>query len=98
MDVEYKDPNLERLEDDPRFIGRWTFALAKSFREKINYIRKSDSTTSLYAWKGLHFEKLEGDKSHLHSIRLNDQYRLEFQVIKKHGKDALIIYSIGDYH
>ena len=46
------------------------------FRKRMWFLRQSADERDLYAMKSLHFEKLQGDRRHQRSIRLNDQYRL----------------------
>ena len=40
--------------------------------------------------KCLNYEKLKGDKKGLSSLRINDQYRLEFREITNAGNQAVI--------
>jgi proteic killer suppression protein len=62
-----------------------------------NACRSSDERV-FYNLKSLHFEKLKGDRSHQHSMRLNKQWRLiiEFEGIAPNKLVAVI--SIEDYH
>lgn len=53
---------------------------------------------SLYQLHSLHCEKLKGDRSHQHSIRLNDQWRLIFELEGKGAAKVVAIVSIEDYH
>ena len=39
------------------------------------------SMLSLAKYNSLHYEKLVGDKAGLSSVRVNDQYRIEFEEI-----------------
>lgn len=61
-------------------------------------IRAAEDERTFYAMKSLHFEKLKGNRSHQHSMRLNDQWRLilEFECTND-GKVVLVI-GIEDYH
>ena len=38
-----------------------------------------DSVLDLTRYNALHYEKLKGDKQGLSSVRVNDQYRIEFE-------------------
>ncbi|MCH8317641.1 MAG: type II toxin-antitoxin system RelE/ParE family toxin [Bacteroidetes bacterium] len=40
--------------------------------------------------KGLHFEKLKGDRKGEYSIKLNKQYRLIFEQIKSEEQKAIM--------
>ena len=48
-----------------------------------------DSTEDLYRFASLHYEALQGDKKGRESVRVNNQYRIEFrsEIV---GKDRLI--------
>ena len=37
-----------------------------------------NSTEDFYRYKALHYEALVGDKKNRESVRVNDQYRIEF--------------------
>ncbi len=98
MEIRYRDPDLERLEKDPKFLGRFSPAVVSAFRKRINFIRQAANERDLYAWKSLHIEKLKGDRKNEHSMRLNDQWRLIFTIgTDSDGKYFLAI-SIEDYH
>ena len=44
----------------------------------------------LYQYKSLNYEKLKGDKKGLSSLRINDQYRLEFREITNASNQTLV--------
>ena len=44
----------------------------------------------LNQYRSLNYEKLKGDKKGLSSLRINDQYRLEFREITNAGNQAVI--------
>ncbi len=50
--------------------------------------------TALYKYKGLNFEKLSGSKKELCSIRVNNQYRIEFIVTEMQGEIVTTICNI----
>ena len=45
---------------------------------------------------GLHYEKLHGDKEGLSSVRINDQYRIEFREILQGDETFAEVCSIVD--
>ena len=64
----------------------------------MQVIRSAPDERVFYGMKSLHFEKLQGKRSHQRSIRLNDQWRL---IIEFEGKDPgkiVVVVSIEDYH
>ena len=63
-----------------RFQPQVVNGYLKSVRALLRVVRMED----LYLIKSLNYEKLKGDKKGLSSIRINDQYRLEFREIGDH--------------
>lgn len=49
----------------------------------------------LYAIHSLHYEVLKGDKAGISSIRMNDQYRIEFTVKQVSTDAARLQYATG---
>ncbi len=98
MRVTHGDSNLERLERDASFTGGWSPAVVKAFRKRMNFIRQALDERDLYAWKSLEFEKLKGPRSHQHSVRINDQWRLILEFNGEAPNKAAVIVSIEDYH
>ncbi|KAA6336688.1 hypothetical protein EZS27_015182 [termite gut metagenome] len=45
---------------------------------------------ALYRINSLHYKVLEGDKKDLSSIRVNDQYRIEFEISKTKDNETII--------
>ena len=97
MDVEFTDESLERLERDTRYLGGFSLAIVRSYRKKMWFIRQAMDERDFYNSKGLHFEKLKGDRAHQRSMKLNDQWRLVLELIGNPEKTAKII-EIEDYH
>lgn len=98
MEVRFKDDALERLESDARFDGGYSPPVVKKFRQRMQQIRAAKDERDLYQLHSLHCEKLKGDRSHQHSIRLNDQWRLVFELEGKGAAKVIAIVSIEDYH
>jgi proteic killer suppression protein len=55
---------------------------------------KASSKEELYPIKSLHFEALRGDKKGLYSVRVNDQYRVEFSLVEHSEQPILTICNI----
>lgn len=98
MDVLFRDKNDRRLEVDPKFFGGYSAAIVKLYRSRINFIRQAQDERDLYGMKSLRFEKLKGDRSHQHSLRLNDQWRLILEFDGDAPNKAAVIVGIEDYH
>lgn len=52
--------------------------IVRRYKRCIKLMIDVPDILSLAKYKGLNLEKLKGDKSGLFSIRVNDQYRIEF--------------------
>jgi proteic killer suppression protein len=72
--------------------------VARGYRRVIQLIRDARDERDLYAWKGLRFEKLKGNRAHQRSMRINLQFRLIIQVENAKSGNLMIARSIEDYH
>lgn len=63
--------------------------IVRRYIDRINILKNKDSVESLFTIKSLHYEVLKGDRAGISSIRVNDQYRIEFSVSKE-GNETLI--------
>jgi proteic killer suppression protein len=98
MDVEFDDPDLDRLEVDPAFNGGYAKVVVKAYRKRMQLIRAAPTTQQLYAMKSLHFEKLAGEREGERSIRLNDQWRLILEIKdSQEGQVARVIEITNHY-
>lgn len=99
MHVEFQNPELDRLAFDETYVGKWSSALVRAYRKRVNQIRQAPNQKVLYAFKGLRLEKLKkGEMRGKYSMRINDQFRLIVQFTKKNGNDTVTIIKIEDYH
>ena len=60
----------------------------------IDLMIESVDITSLTQYNSLNYEKLKGDKAGLSSVRVNDQYRIEFEERIKDGEMIATICNI----
>ena len=98
MEVQFGDDNLDRLETDHAYTGRWSQAIVNVFRRRMQLIRDALDERDFYALKSLHFEKLKGSRQGQLSMRLNDQYRLIIEIETQSSKKIVRVMSIEDYH
>jgi toxin HigB-1 len=77
---------------------RFSKQVIDAFLRAMATIDAAPDERDLYARKGLHFEKLKGDRKGQRSIRLNQQWRL-ILTIERDNTGALVwIIEIADYH
>lgn len=53
-----------------------------------------ESTEDLYRFKALHYERLIGDKKDRESVKVNNQYRIEFRSAIIEGERKITICNI----
>lgn len=68
--------------------------IVKRYKDRINTLKNKDSIEALYNMKSLHYEVLKGDKAGISSIRVNDQYRIEFTVSEEETETVVYICNI----
>ncbi len=70
----------------------------KAFRARMEAIRAAANENDLREMKSYRFEKLKGDRKGDYSMRLNDQFRLTFQITKTGDGNQIVILAVEDYH
>jgi proteic killer suppression protein len=98
LEVRFQDASLDRLETDTSATGGYPPGVVRAFRKRMQIIRAAPDERVFYEWKSLHFEKLKGDRSHQHSVRLNDQWRLIIEFQGEAPNKTILIVGIEDYH
>lgn len=98
MEIEYRNPDLDRLETDTAFTAGFSQEIVRAFRKRIMAIRAAVDERDLSAIRGNNFEKLKGDRSHQYSMRLNKQWRLIIEIKKASPKNIILLIDIEDYH
>ncbi len=98
MEILFSNNDLQRLDEDRDFHSNLGQPLAKAYRRRVNVIRSATDERDIRAVKGNRFEKLKGDRSHQRSVRLNDQWRLVFEIVPSDPKNKILIIGIEDYH
>jgi toxin HigB-1 len=98
MELRFKNADLDRLETDGGFTAGFDQVIVKAFRKRVQAIRAATDERAFYAMKGLGFEKLKGDRSHQHSMRLNAQWRLILEFEGKAPNKIVCVIAIEDYH
>lgn len=54
--------------------------IVKRYKKGIDYLKSANKVEDLFLLPSLRYEALKGDKEGISSIRVNDQYRIEFTV------------------
>jgi toxin HigB-1 len=98
MEMEFGDDDLDRLEVDIQFTAGFGREVVRGFRKAMQAIRAAADERDLYKLKGLHFEKLEGPRSHQRSIRINKKWRLILEIVGHAPNKIVKVMGIEDYH
>lgn len=105
MEVEFKTKELLEWYLTGKESGKQRFpvGLVKRFREKIDFIRSAGNSKDLALYRSLHFESLNIEKKYkgMHSIRVNDQFRIILRIIRKKDVETVEVAEILeliDYH
>lgn len=69
-----------------------------AFRKKIQFIEACLTEQDMRNWKSLHYEKLQGDRKHQRSVRLNDKWRLILELDESTAPPTIRGIAIEDYH
>ncbi|MGH6858291.1 MAG: type II toxin-antitoxin system RelE/ParE family toxin [Methylocella sp.] len=98
MRIVFADAALALIETNSAGATQFPVAVIKSARRKLMVLRAATNDRSLRNWKSLHYEKLRGDRDGQRSIRLNDQYRMVFELDEETEPQTITILTIEDYH
>ncbi len=100
MLVHHKDARLDRLEADASYTADGVFALplARGFRKVMGWIRAAADERDIRSRRSLHYEKLEGGRSHQRSVRINKQWRLILEWEGEGSARTAVVVGIEDYH
>jgi proteic killer suppression protein len=98
MRIAFASDTLALIETDEAGATRLPVGVIKSARRKLTVLRAATDERSLRIWKSLHYERLKGNREGQRSIRLNDQYRMIFEIDEETEPPTLTVLSIEDYH
>lgn len=66
----------------------------EKYRKTIDLLESLSSTEDLYRYHSLNYEVLKGKKEGIESVRVNDQYRIEFTTIRSSSEIVVTICNI----
>ena len=70
--------------------------IVKKYTRVIDLMMEQNNVMDLARYGGLHYEHLHGDKEGLSSVKVNDQYRIEFREILQDDKVIAEVISITE--
>lgn len=98
MRIVFEKDYLKQLYTEGKAKGkkhRYPKGVVPKYIQTIDKLRVADKVEALYPLKSLNYEKLIGDKKGLESVRVNQQYRIEFRsYVEGEEPDTITICSI----
>ena len=73
---------------------RFQSHIVDKFIKVVNLMKQQENVLGLTKYGSLHYEKLHGDKEGLSSVRVNDQYRIEFHSRKIVSETIITICNV----
>ena len=68
--------------------------IVKNYKRRIKTLEAADKIEDLYNINSLNYEVLRGDKQGISSIRVNNQYRIEFTVSEKESEPVVTVCNV----
>ena len=72
--------------------------IVRKYVQVVNILDSVSKVTDLFRYRALHYEKLLGDKKSLESVRVNDQYRIEFKSSETGGITICNIIELSNHY
>lgn len=102
MIVEFRTDYLAELYETSldEIKGKHPFGreIIKQYKKKVQLLVGLTKIEQLRQFRGLNFEPLKGDREDEYSIRLNDQYRLIFEIKSNHKIEVILINEISKHY
>ena len=105
MHIKFTTDELEQWYLTGKESGKQRFpkGVIKGFQNKINMIESAKNSFELSLYRSLNFEPLTKEKKYkgMHSIRINDQFRIILRIVTKKDVETIEVAEIlelTDYH
>ncbi len=72
--------NLYKTGETGQKKFRFQPQVVRGYQKAVKILIQAQRKESLFPFRSLHFEALNGDKEGRYSVRANDQYRVEFTI------------------
>lgn len=97
MEINFKKEYLRQLYEDGKTTDkkhRFQPHIITRYQLRIKILEQAQNVEELFSIHSLHYEVLKGDKAGISSIRVNDQYRIEFTIEQKSSEIIVTICNI----
>lgn len=98
MEIIFNEEYLREMYNTGRTDKKHRFQpqIIREYIRVIDLMRDTSNVLGLMRYNALNYEKLKYDKAGLSSVRVNDQYRVEFEEHTKDGETVATICNITD--
>ncbi|KAA6322279.1 hypothetical protein EZS27_028162 [termite gut metagenome] len=97
MEIKFEKEYLRELYETGKTMDkkyRFQPQVVKKYRKTIDTLESVASLEDLYKFNSLHYEVLKGNKKDTSSVRVNDQYRIEFTASQVVSETVITICNI----
>lgn len=97
MEIKFEKEYLRQLYEEGKTTDkkhRFQPHIVAKYRKTVDLLESLDSVEELYRYHSLHYEVLVGDKAGIESVRVNDQYRIEFKTTKIFSEIVVTVCNI----
>ncbi|MCD8182935.1 MAG: type II toxin-antitoxin system RelE/ParE family toxin [Bacteroides sp.] len=97
MEIKFDKEYLEELYLDGKTSDkkhRFQPQIIAKYRKAIDLLEAVSTVEDLFRYHSLRYKALEGDKAGLESVRVNDQYRIEFKTTKVVSEIVITVCNI----
>lgn len=96
VEVKFNEEYLRDLYETGKADKKHRFQpqIIKRYARVIDLMIAEDNIHGLWKYNSLNYERLEGDEHGLSSVRVNDQYRIEFEEQFENGQTIATICNI----
>jgi len=85
MKIEFEQTYLQELYENGKSSDkkhRYQQQVVNGYVKCVKALQDAQRMEELFTYNSLRYEKLKGDKKGISSLRINDQYRLEFRELQ----------------
>jgi len=97
MEIKFDKEYLRELYETGKTTDkkyRFQPQIAKKYKRTIDILESVAGIEGLFRYNALCYETLHGDKEGLESVRVNDQYRIEFRTTKIVSETVVTVCNI----
>lgn len=99
MEIKFEKKYLEELYLNGKTSDkkhRFQPQIIAKYRKTIDLLESLTVVEDLYRYHSLNYEVLVGDKAGMESVRVNDQYRIEFKTTKVVSEIVVTLCNISE--